>query len=505
MPLLIATGASTAIPPDDPTAGAGVVVTSDEMSVIRDLNFICLGNLIDNEATTPYVTDDDPDGSNYDQLTYNQPNPAFGADLVTFLINSKIPTMIFGVIDPNGIPGNGETIPQFAADHSLTSLTVIYDASNCGGNGSWVLDVLGQRIPNYPYIMLAHEFGHAQAYINGTDTSQAQAIAVENQVRAETNGIYKTQINPGVSLSQRNPSNDGGGCNPPSSKPPSGGNPWGFCFMITAAFGATAAENQEFRHIRETWVGSSRLGFALFYSLATEYSTYAGPVAQAMGRSERLRDSVKTLVLEPLLIHFRNLDDLLHSSVADTALADRCELRLQAFRTGLLGQGYTPTDTAAIAEFYRRLDAALHDTAVDETRLMEIAGCLSDCPARTQLESSLWYVATQLRQHSYPAHLTWFATGPLAACWHLLTGAAAEGTTLDRMRYQAATWIGRMPIPALYAQMTQEQAARELSRMGGSFLTSRIMRVAFRERLLELFAERVPYSLASLLDELDFR
>jgi hypothetical protein len=297
MTLLIIDGTS----PQPPVDGSGGVISSDQMAVVRDLSQITLGDTMANGEIDPSSL-----GDEYGQVTYSPTISSNGTELVTDIVNASTNVIVVGVDLSSGQSLGGPTGLGDTGPDQSGQIWINYDTSNCQGNGGFVFDTSGNKIPDPSSIILAHELAHARDFITGAINSatpesvaETKAIIVENLIRPEVAAYMTAQYSISVDLGQRDPNNHGGGCNPSGG----GGDFWsGNCFIVTAAYESPLApEVRYLRKVRDLSLRQTRLGGSFFSCFNNEYYSYSPRIAAELRRSRRLRETVRIYLVEPFL------------------------------------------------------------------------------------------------------------------------------------------------------------------------------------------------------------
>jgi hypothetical protein len=204
-------------------------------------------------------------------------------------------TPLNGGNDPYGfagnLTGNGATYVDSSVNPPV--IHVVYDTSQCGGQGMFVFDTGGNAIPDPSPVVLYHELSHAfhaaiqqnpfpQNACPGNTTDEPAAEIDEN--------VLRTQL--GIAL--RDPCNHGGGC---------GGGPSGNgCFIVTAATQSPqSAEIQRLRQLRQRVVAKSALGAQLIERIYGEYYQFSPALAARLEGNDMARVATLWVVVRPLL------------------------------------------------------------------------------------------------------------------------------------------------------------------------------------------------------------
>jgi hypothetical protein len=223
-------------------------------------------------------------------------------DVLERVVNSPFPVAIRGegpdfstrpVVGYRLRDHGGETV--FDRYPGTTSVEIVYDLSQCGGQGYWVLDPNGDRRAVPMYIGLFHELVHADELLRGAlpPDLESGAIAGENRLRQRDGLVARV--------------GHAGGCGPaPSPKAQSEAPPptTGECFVATAAFGSDLDPSLDsLRAFRDGVLRATRAGATFFDEFYDVYSRVSIPVIAAMTADERVRELVRWSLVTPI-VHY---------------------------------------------------------------------------------------------------------------------------------------------------------------------------------------------------------
>jgi hypothetical protein len=167
---------------------------------------------------------------------------------------------------------------------------VIYDTSECGGNGWWVVKDGGGTTSFPRPVILYHELWHAHEYGNGTLVSPLTlAQAAQAEVRAEN---AENDMRDMMGLDHRDPNDHSGGC---------GGGPVVCCVVASVATDALSEEVNALRPVRDLMLRRSDVGHDFFMHLHRDYYSVSPEVCRLMGATPSLNDFVRQNFVAPLV------------------------------------------------------------------------------------------------------------------------------------------------------------------------------------------------------------
>jgi hypothetical protein len=204
------------------------------------------------------------------QITYSPGVTNFVTTRILNLVNSGSNIVIAGV-DSSFILSDGTAITSVAGTTFVDAggvIRVIYDVTQCGGNGYLVFDSGGNQISFPNTVLLFHELAHA-FHLSIGDSPPAGPAA---EFQAETD---ENQLRSQVGLTLRDPNNHDGGCGG------GGGGGGSSCFIASAAYGAPwADEVNRLRLLRDGLVRGTRIGAILVDRIFDEYYAVSTHVAR---------------------------------------------------------------------------------------------------------------------------------------------------------------------------------------------------------------------------------
>lgn len=213
----------------------------------------------------------------------------------------------------NPATGTSESISAFGGvtvvdrSSSVPSVQVIYDGSNCNGNGYFTMGEVGGgtgAIDMTPVIILVHELAHAGAVAIGQDSrtgdraadsaaNEAFAIGAENLYRAER-GLPKRTSHTGACKAPAEKPKQEPKKTPPGSK--SG------CFVATAAHGsALHPEVEALRQVRDGVVRRTRMGREYFDQFFSLYAEVSPQIIAAMDAEPAVKTTVRQTIVAPIV------------------------------------------------------------------------------------------------------------------------------------------------------------------------------------------------------------
>jgi hypothetical protein len=236
------------------------------------------------------------------QLTYDEGAPTQPAtDVVLYTLATNtfqypvIITSLGGGNDPytgEDITGQGTTynaVYNSQTAGQINVLRVVYDNSQCNGQGIWALDINKKPIATPTAILLYHELGgHAYNWLtqgHAAGENQDAAITAENVLRSQ------------LGYCLRGIPDEGAGCG--------GGDTCGGstgCFIVSAASGLSeSAEVVRLKQVRDRVVRSTSLGAQLMDAIYREYYRFSPRIASELQRDPILRKGVLKFAVRPLI------------------------------------------------------------------------------------------------------------------------------------------------------------------------------------------------------------
>ena len=237
-------------------------------------------------------------------ITYTQPatNTTAPATRINTLVNTNFnvnpggPDIVivgtgpnFTLLDGTVDCGNGFTIAPNTTDNPTKSIYVIFDTSNCNGNGILVRAVPGgpDINPTPNPVVLYHELSHAFRRANGSSQPDDEIPAINDE------NVLRPLL--GIGLRDPQPPHTGTctGCAGPSG--PS------CCIIASIATGSAYSENViALRAVRDGVLRKSDVGFDFFQHLFHDYYGFSPQVCKLMASSPELRERIRLYFVGPL-------------------------------------------------------------------------------------------------------------------------------------------------------------------------------------------------------------
>jgi hypothetical protein len=237
--------------------------------------------------------------------------------------NPILITPLNGGNDPYGVGGNltGNGITYVDTSVTPNVIHVVYDTSQCSGQGIQVFDTGGNLIPDPSPVVLYHELSHAfhnainqhpfpQTACPGNTTDEPAAEIDEN--------VLRTQL--GIAL--RDPCNHGGQC---------GGGSSNGCFIVSAATQSTeSTEIHRLRQLRQRVIAKSALGAQLIERIYGEYYQFSPAIAARLQQDGMARMATLGIVVRPLLAWYTLAGALALPDAGQKVVSDAMEEILKA-------------------------------------------------------------------------------------------------------------------------------------------------------------------------------
>lgn len=236
-------------------------------------------------------------------------------------------TSLPGGNDPysrDDITGGGQTynaVYNSPTAGAIQVLRVVYDNSQCNGDGIWALDIHDNHIATPTAVLLYHELGgHAYTWLTQGEAANTQeaAITAENVLRSQ------------LGYCLRNVIDEGAGCGGGSTCGGSTG-----CFIVSAASGLSeSAEVVHLKQLRDRVVRSTRLGAQLMDAIYREYYRFSPRIAIELQRDPILREGVLKFAVRPLIAWY-SLAEVVSLAPGDArARKEWSEQAIRACRVG---------------------------------------------------------------------------------------------------------------------------------------------------------------------------
>jgi hypothetical protein len=248
---------------------------------------------------------------NWVQLKYDAPRKTGYAQTAVFNAVNGTPNdpILIRAVESNFIlPSDGTTaayhggVTIFPSQrNSNDPMIIYYDAYDCSGLHHWAKGLNQAQIGFPPWIALFHELIHATRFADGFDQTTPNeepfTIGEENKLRAQ------------YSLPLRDPAgHDFGGCD--FKDPAASSTKNSYCFLTTAAYDSFSHDRlTRAKLLMNKYLTESPPVIRLFVlDLIAEYNRFSPTIANLMHQDERLKNTVKSLVVEPLLDYYTLLD-----------------------------------------------------------------------------------------------------------------------------------------------------------------------------------------------------
>lgn len=247
------------------------------------------------------------------RVSYTQTQSSVGCDLIATLVSHSGWVGIRGErpdFSYSPQPGHqlrdvsGVTV--FDRSPGTRTVEIVYDVTNCGGNGYFAYLFPGTsvqfptKIDHPTHVALFHELSHAKRLLLGTEDANSVdrgALDDENQ--------YRSSLHPAL------PARGGleGGCKAAPAMPPaqpSSGT--GGCFIATAAYGSPLEPEVELlRRFRDNVLRQTRAGRAFFDRYWRPYYRVSPAIADLMRRDPDIREIVSWSFVTPIVQHLQLL------------------------------------------------------------------------------------------------------------------------------------------------------------------------------------------------------
>lgn len=277
----------------------------DTFAVIKDLQMICPHP----DLAIEYGYDTDTGGRKSGRISFRgKDTPTIGSRIIKALADAPCLVVVRGADQGFLVSGGVRTLRDVGGvtlyDQlpAPTSVIIVYDATDCNGDGQWVRDSRGEKRRFPTYLALFHELSHAYHLCNGTFNAQdpeAAALADENELR-RTLGLFQRQ-------------GHDGGCGPLTPPPPDTNGtektPRIGCYIATAAHGSPLAPDVEIlRRFRDDVLRKTRAGRAFFERFWDHYYRVSPAIVEMMSRDPDVKDVVRWSIVTPVVRYL----ELLH-------------------------------------------------------------------------------------------------------------------------------------------------------------------------------------------------
>ena len=333
------------------------------------------------------------------------------------------------------VTGNGFTYTD--THQGNTVIRVVYDVSQCCGQGIYMFDTDGNHISSPNPTILYHELSHAFRAATGTQATNDEPPAEtdENVMRSEL-GVCLRDVNNhdgGCGTGNDCGGSDGGTDGGPPAGGCAAGNSGG-CFIVSATTGsADSAEVTALRALRDRVSSLSNCSGRLIDAIYGEYFQVSPSIAADLEQDAVSRKAALWIVVRPLIAWY-NLAGLLALERPDAERIKRGGKELLDACPSYLGRG-------SIARLLEKLRSEGALAANAPKQLREFAPRLE--------------VAAGMRFAS------WAILDPLLRAWQT---AAGGGDPVP----EVAAWLANAPLEALAPPDALEED-RELEVLAGFF------------------------------------
>lgn len=371
------------------------------------------------------------------------------------LVDRSTVLTILGV-GPDFLYPDGTTI-EAAPGQTSGSSEILYDTSNCDGDGRWIVGTNGDHECSPTAGILHHEMGHAFLSASDPFHPEADAIFRENDLRQR------------LGLVPRDTGDLQSGCGCPDD---------GCCIIASVATGSGfSAEVHALRRVRDQVLRRTRLGERLFAELFDEYYRFSTRISRILVCHEAARENVERHLVRPLVRVLGLASDYVADPTDITCLGDGM---LADAAAGLFVPGGSP------GEWWQAL--ALLDAITGR-----------EAPAGAEpvppLDDATAAVVAILREHlPLCPHVTWGIVEPIRLYtelrWQLSQQKGGPPNAAALGKALAAgfdDWLGRVPFDTWQGISAGELTA-DLKRLTGSVFTSPGARRCLAERLPSLQA-----------------
>jgi hypothetical protein len=348
---------------------------------------------------------------------------------------------------------DGTTIETSPGATSGTT-QILYDTSNCDGDGRWIVGTNGDHECTPSAGILHHEMGHALLSAADPLHPESEAIGQENDLRER------------LGLVPRDPNDQQSGCGCPDS---------GCCIIASVATGsAFSTEVHALRRVRDHVLRGTRMGERLFEELFDEYYRFSTRVCRILVCHPEARENVERWLVRPLVRALGLATDY----TGDPAGVERlgAQVLADAISAAFLPRG---------PEGWRQALAFL-----DSIEGKAAAGRAGSNPT-PPLDAATAEVVAILCQHlPHCPHVAWGIVEPIwlyaalrlwiEQCGDDPPSPAAVGAAL---RLGFDDWLARVPLDA-WEGIPADTMASDLERLAGSVFTS----AGAQERLMRRLA-----------------
>jgi hypothetical protein len=408
-----------------------------------------------------------PGDSTAVRIVFTPTTSGFGQDRLDALVNTLANFIVVTGVNSSFII-NGGPISNNAGVTFVDGgiIRVVYDVTQCGGSNYFVFDSGNNQIGFPSFVLLGHELAHAFHLAVGD--SPPPGAAAEFQAITDENG-YRTQFG----LTLRDPNNHAGGC----GFTPTGPGPTISCLIASAACGTPEAPQlNHLRRLRDIVLRGSAWGAELFAKLHQEYYRFSPQVAAQMNRTSEVRRAISALAVEPF---FEFLSLLEAYARLGTDVTETVETRLQQFSANLPKGGVEREHAAAIERALSNLKTRLCSEIAEETGETPVFAPRNGAGALEILECLCAVIEAAVPARGY---VEWALLDPLILFWRAVARPDRSGSLFLR---EVDDWLGSTPVPSCYRDLDEQSLEKDLVYLRGIWFTSRQVRAAIAQRLLE--------------------
>jgi hypothetical protein len=257
-----------------------------------------------------------------------------GCDLVYQLVNTSCRVTLEGrdasLFEDVRVNARGTIVHPLGIVHPLPAvgqLQVVYDASDCQGNGSWLWGrpagpTSSGPVDNTPDSTLFHELTHALRHCTFADPAPGwddpgtweQRDQAEEYARTQENVYRAWRTPPLLPRLVTGPSAEIGGCKPVpavyarTGTASTGDGDWfSFktdCFVASAAYGSPfEPEVEMLRRVRDDVLRRTRAGSRFFEEFYEPYYRVSPAIVELMRRDKRVMEVVRWGIVHPVVSH----------------------------------------------------------------------------------------------------------------------------------------------------------------------------------------------------------
>ena len=450
-----------------------------------------------------------PGNNQLAKVTYRQTIASVTANRLSTLINTNFanPIIISGMSTADAAQFNvsgGSTLLDPRT--SPATVRIIYDTTQCEGQGFWALDPSGTEIPLPNDVILYHELSHAFAFLTtGVTNDEVQATQDENDERLR-DGLPLRDVNDHTFGCGLGFSAGTAPCGPSSSS--AGGN----CVIATATYGSNMApEVMSLRRLRDRVLRRTHWGTHFFECFFQQYYQFSPTVARLMQTDPRLRDNVRTFVVAPL-VDFYELALLFVEGVEDSSefqreferYLHRCQRYILEF--SLKGRlCFEGASIPSLAEFFEA------DTSGDA-----YAGLVFALDSRRPSGETMSFLLNHVQfsvDKSPRREFSWGVMMPLGIWWQglALCEEAKErgGSSTISLKWLAdklTEWLVGVPLDDCEYLLNGEALSADLLELANTVFTNSEVRYGVGRRVREMYDRRpVAFDIDSLLDAADYQ